>query len=276
VGTGTDDAGLRGLAEVLEDAGIDYWVDSGVLLGLVRSGRLLRWEKDVDLAITAVDAQRLLELEGRFASIGYRTGVHRYRGHIYALSLQPTVSAPDGTLRAGIHVFRRTGDHLWSPQTQMYVPPPAPDILRGPPSAVGRAARWAMERWMYSSQGAEGDQTSRAPDRETPVTKASRFVYRRVDQGALAETWPTREVCVPLTWVLPHDLVFPLATLEAWGRPLPVPGRTEDYLAYRYGDWRSPTSQWCYWEDDGAIRRAPPVDVVPRLRHGALNADEQP
>jgi hypothetical protein len=253
---------------VLEAAGVTYWVDSGVLLGLYRSGDLLPWEKDIDLAVSADQVDALLSLAPRFEGLGYIASVHRYRGRMYALSLRPTTRLPEGALRAGIHVYRRAGEYLWSPQTQMYVPPPAPDVVPEARSVVGRAGRWAMDRWVYSRSDptASEESVSRAPDRDTLATKVSRFLYQRIDQGRMAETWPTREVVGSFTWVVPADLVLPLTTIEAWGRHLPVPGRPEDYLAYRYGNWREPVTTWRYWEDDGALVRERPTTVVPRLR----------
>lgn len=82
----------------------------------------------------------------------------------------------------------------------------------------------------------------------------------------MAETWPIREVFVPLTWVVPYDLIYPLQRQQLGNRWLPVPRRVDDYLHYRYGDWRTPVSDWCYWEDDGAIRRQRPTDALRELR----------
>jgi hypothetical protein len=267
------DRGLSAVVAVLEAAAVPYWIDSGVLLGLYRAGELLPWDKDLDLAVSAEQVDALLALVPQLEALGYRSSTHTYHGRLYAVSLQPTTRLPEGALRAAIHVYRRTGDFLWSPQTQMYVPPPAPDVSPGRRSPVGRLGTWTMDRWLYSRSDPTERQEplSRAPDLDTLATTISRFLYQRLDQGVLAETWPLREVVGSFTWVVPVDLVLPLATIEAGGRLLHVPGRPGEYLTYRYGDWRTPVSTWCYWEDDGALVRARPTEVVPRLRGSDRN-----
>lgn len=105
----------------------------------------------------------------------------------------------------------------------------------------------------------------------SPAYRVARTAYRRIDRGVMAETWPIREVFVALTWVVPADLVLPLATLDVEGISYPVPHDVDSYLTYRYGDWRTPTDQWCYWEDDGAIVRDRPQRVVAQLRAGTFD-----
>ena len=68
-----------------------------------------------------------------------------------------------------------------------------------------------------------------------------------------------------MTWVIPFDLVAPLGWMEVAGQRYRVPAQVEDYLDYRYGDWRTPVEEWCYWEDDGAIRRQRPGAVEAQL-----------
>ncbi|MDP6837022.1 MAG: LicD family protein [Candidatus Marinimicrobia bacterium] len=37
------------------------------------------------------------------------------------------------------------------------------------------------------------------------------------------------------------------------GKSYTAPAEVEDYLTFRYGDWRTPVKQWDYTKDDGAI-----------------------
>jgi phosphorylcholine metabolism protein LicD len=39
------------LINILEDAQVDYWMDSGSLLGLVREGHLLEDDLDIDIGV---------------------------------------------------------------------------------------------------------------------------------------------------------------------------------------------------------------------------------
>ena len=256
------DAGLGHLHDILSNGGVAYWVDSGVLLGLVRNGGLNPWDKDIDLGIEASSLDALLSLEPMFRLAGYEVTVNRYRGVVYSVALTPGLYLPDEYLLASVHVYYPAGDYLWSPQTQLYVPPPAPDVYQADRSWIGEGLRRGIQRRFYakSADDTEGG-GYRAPETRTVFQRLVRWCYRRMDRGWLAECWPVREVYVPLTWVLPKSLVLPVVTRTIGGRSYPVPGATEDYLRYRYGDWRTPVREWCYWRDDGAIRHKPPFQV---------------
>lgn len=266
-----DDRGLADIRQVLEAHGVAYWIDSGILLGLRRGGELLRWEKDIDLGVEGSQATALLACLPALAAIGYEVDVNRYRGVLWSVGMQPLAPRAATDLRAAVHVFHRIGDQLWSPQPQIYVPPPAPDVRRRRRTPVGRALRWGIDRWLYSRGEVAADEArvSRAPDQPGPAARAARWVYRHVDGGVLAELWPISEIYVPLTWVYPADLVLPLGELSVGATTVPVPHDVDGYLGYRYGDWRTPVGNWCYWEDDGAIRHDNPVDVAKALREAA-------
>ncbi|MCK8516973.1 LicD family protein [Methylonatrum kenyense] len=268
-----DESGLQRLCSALESAGVAYWIDSGVLLGLVRSGRLNPWEKDIDLACLGDDADRLLASSAVFRRFGYRMTVNRYRGVLYSVSLKPLESWGGG-LRASVHVYYRIDETLWSPQTQLYMPPPAPDVLDRPPSLAGKLLRAVVRASLYrrpsgdNTEQGEESRVSREPDKPSLARRLIAWLYHRFDRGLIAESWPSRDVYVPLTWVIPAGFVLPLSSLEVDGQRYPVPGDVEAYLSYRYGDWRRPVRNWCYWRDDGAIRRERPLDVRERLRAG--------
>ena len=52
--------GLRAVSEYLDDHHIEFWLDSGTLLGARRHGGLIPWDDDVDLAMTRDSFQTLL------------------------------------------------------------------------------------------------------------------------------------------------------------------------------------------------------------------------
>jgi hypothetical protein len=258
------DGGLSEVLDLLERARVRYWLDSGVLLGIVRAGGLNSWEKDIDLGVTGDQVEGLLTAAPSFEAVGYRIAVNRYRGTVFSVGLKPGPDAMPGSLRCSVHVYYAVGDALWSPQVELYQPPPTPDVYQGRRSLAGRVLKRFIDRW-FEPPASGAPRASRIASRKVGGYRIARAFYRRVDRGWLAETWPVREVYVPMTWVIPAHLVVPLATFVTDCRSYPVPGDVDGYLTLRYGDWRTPVRDWCYWEDDGAIVRERPGEVRARL-----------
>lgn len=49
--------GLKDIAQVLNDAGLPWWVDCGTLLGAYRYGGVIPWDNDIDIALLLPDFQ---------------------------------------------------------------------------------------------------------------------------------------------------------------------------------------------------------------------------
>jgi hypothetical protein len=269
--------GLSELNQILRKNAIDYWIDSGVLLGLARSGKLNAWEKDIDLGIEGCHLEKLLALEPEFQKVGWRYAINRYRGVIYSIGLKPDATRPSSDLEASFHVYYEAGEHLWSPQTQFYVPAPAPDIYLGKRSFAGKALESLIEFLFFQKnknkkkdsetpQSEPSKKNSKSLNRTSFIFKFAHWIYQKIDRGFLAETWPLKEVYVPLTWVVPQKFILPLKTEVIDGQEYPFPAQAHEYLSYRYGDWKTPVKEWFYWEHDGAIRRENPMQVRDKLK----------
>jgi hypothetical protein len=98
---------LRKVCEILESGGVRYWLESGTLLGVVREGKVLPWDHDIDIGVWAEDFPKLRGLRRTFRRAGYR--------------LWPTKSCPpyQMELRGGpmpVHIegYLRAGDEAVS------------------------------------------------------------------------------------------------------------------------------------------------------------------
>ncbi len=70
---------LQAIASVLEKANIDYILDGGTLLGVVREKRLLPWDTDIDLSIRADQAEKFVRNRWKLWLKGYRTRVRYFK-----------------------------------------------------------------------------------------------------------------------------------------------------------------------------------------------------
>lgn len=68
----------RYVGETLTAFGITWWADYGTLLGAVRHGGMIPWDKDGDLGILASDFHRVLLLEHAVRSVGMGWHISRH------------------------------------------------------------------------------------------------------------------------------------------------------------------------------------------------------
>ncbi|OFX88357.1 MAG: hypothetical protein A2W99_07755 [Bacteroidetes bacterium GWF2_33_16] len=68
---------LFDVVDFLESEGIDYWLEGGTLLGLVRDKELLPWDHDIDLSIPAKDADKFALNIRKINKKGYRVTQRR-------------------------------------------------------------------------------------------------------------------------------------------------------------------------------------------------------
>lgn len=59
-------------ATIFSKNNLHYWLDYGGLLGIVRSGELIRYDKDLDIGIFEEDIDKYNSLESQFVDKGYR------------------------------------------------------------------------------------------------------------------------------------------------------------------------------------------------------------
>ena len=62
---------LLDATDIMNEAGIDYSLDSGTLIGIVRDGDLIPWDDDIDFCIPDRDMDKFLGLLNEFRKRGY-------------------------------------------------------------------------------------------------------------------------------------------------------------------------------------------------------------
>jgi len=62
---------LRRVTDLLDRKGIEYWLEGGTLLGVIRENRLLPWDNDMDISLTEAYYDALLDAVGEIRKLGY-------------------------------------------------------------------------------------------------------------------------------------------------------------------------------------------------------------
>lgn len=68
---------LNTVGLLLNESGIRYSLDAGTLLGVMREKRLLPWDTDVDLAISAQDVKKIPQFRKRIRTAGYISRIRK-------------------------------------------------------------------------------------------------------------------------------------------------------------------------------------------------------
>ncbi len=70
------------LGKVFEKYNVDYILEGGTLLGIVREDRLLPWDTDIDISVRADQAQKVKKCLWIFWLLGYKTRVKTFKKDI--------------------------------------------------------------------------------------------------------------------------------------------------------------------------------------------------
>ncbi len=81
---------LKDTHEIFTAHNLEYWIDSGTLLGSVRQGGFLPWDDDVDLAMLKSEEQKFLDSLPVFEQYGYAYEPCSFGYKIYAKNSKKT------------------------------------------------------------------------------------------------------------------------------------------------------------------------------------------
>ena len=197
---------------ILNEHDVPYCIDSGVLLALMREGKLFENEKDVDIQMWAEHENKLYSLLPLFKDRGYKVTIWLYKGLTYQYRFLHPYKIP-----VHIMLFRRKGNWAWCPASK----------------ATGNPFKTLPGRYLY--YGFNG--------------------FRRRIRQYLVTTdisiWPWNMQRIVATWRVPamyFDQTFFHEDFKVY-----IPHQWDEYLQFRYGNWRVPAEKWDFWHEDGAI-----------------------
>ncbi len=215
---------LAWICNLLNRAGINYWIDSGTLLGLAREGEIMQDDHDIDLSMWSESEPLLEQILPEIKERGYRVSVKNYRGLNFKYKLSPHFKG--SSLDIDISLFRRENDHAWCPQIYCM---PYPFSNKGPAYYLYGFPRRIIQE-----------------------------IFIRKNR-VVVDRWPwSLSYKVYVVWVPDH---FFKETITFFDN-IPAPKDYREYLSFRYGDWQVPRKDWFFIFDDGAIRHLSPDQVI--------------
>lgn len=219
---------LREVKEVLDKAGIRYWLDFGALLGAVRDGRIMEWDKDIDLGVTCDNWQKIVSTIPEFVRRGF--WVHHDSSGVFFMKVLFLVKPGCCIELMGYQAQGEYALHLGLKPTN-----PISDFLCKL-FVVTITQGWA--RCNRKLQVAV-KLYSLLPSRlRKPLPMAMGRMYRGTGS-------------VMYEWVIPRQYFEQLGIIEFYGMTFNIPSQVEDYLKCHYGDdWKTPKREWNCVRDD--------------------------
>ena len=226
----------REVETAFNEAGVTYWLDQGTLLGMVREGKLLDSDHDIDLGMWEKDFREhrqvllnLLPQKGRW--------VEDYKPH------QLSYRSLDGQERmVNIAFYRNLGDQA---------------VKKCYYSAPGNDAELLIKAALFCACAADKSLVKKIPPGFfyrvlaglTPLVPVSMWRSMARFFGRLQYR---RKPFVLMS--VPVSFFREIEQLKIGDQGFPVPQDRESYLQLKYGaGWRQPKDEWVFWEDDGAV-----------------------
>lgn len=220
--------------KICRENGIQYWLDSGTLLGAARHGGFIPWDDDMDICIMKKDYPRLHKILLRYQSERYafmcKENDIEYV-NVFSKFMDKTIKAQNNNRRA--KYYRNTG---------LYV-----DIF--PIEKTTRFAAHAAKFFYLNIQN---------PSKYIQNRTLRHIAIIAAKVLCLGFLVP---LCRVIGWFNPKneyrcqlgtgfykgkyflDQIFPLGTIEFEGHSFPAPKDVDAYLTNLYGDWRTLPSE---------------------------------
>jgi len=234
---------IKWITDLFDAHDIPYWIDCGTLLGLMREGDLLRKGRerpdyDIDISMWGRYEPRFRSILPLVRKAGYAVRGYSCDKMIFKYALLP--SRIDFSLRSlawiDVSIYRKHGDYAWCPD---YYPvkPDKQGLIRYLPRSIRDTLSSILAGWS-------------------------------IPQVRLMRRWVTVDVCawplrlfynVGTNWI-PYFYVDRIERLRDSG--ILLPQDWQNYLEFRYGDWKTPVEEWRFEEDDRGFQCKTPQEMT--------------
>ncbi len=226
---------------ILNNHNLNWFIDSGSLLGVIREGTFLKWDRGVDISII-VDDTLLTEVESavnEISKVGFYCARYTWKGKTFKFVF---------TTKNEKRCFYNIDLHLFVQNSEEYV---CPQFFFKP------CTNFFEELKKYYFSVKEGDPIFFEKKPLTLTRFLTKKIYRlilgnRIHNIKFENYVPSKADVY--YWSIP---VFFLNKLEFRGTlNHRTPTLAKDYLTYRYGNWTVPNKNWNFMTDDPTIKKS--------------------
>ena len=252
---------------VFEKCGITLWLDQGTLLGAIRERAFITWADDIDLGVWRADLDAKPEIWDDLRKAGF---LIFFLGRIQTVRIERR-DRDIGWRSIDLHPYDKLGR-----KSVKYFSKPKRIHLKQSFRKIVRAIDAILEskngpdlRYRYIKEYIDG--MTRPKDRIGFMTIRSqnspllnRFIQiaswilpnRLLNQSKHMLIQIRDNLCIePVCLETPSHFFQDLDQMNFLGVQVRIPSHVTEYLRFKYGDdWQTPTKEWVYYEDDGAIK----------------------
>ena len=213
---------LKTFLNILNKRGIEYWIDSGTLLGLIREGDVLSDDQDIDIGIHINQLNRIKHksIKRIYRKLGYKWRVETYNGKIFKFKLYPRDK--NNKLLIDINIYQQKNEEfLWCPST-----------------------------YFVSSKNIFFKKYQRL----------LKFFWRKISQKIEVNEPPYNKVQKSYTWTIPYEYYKDIKFNNEFYCYMFKD--KEKYLSYRYGLWEEKNENWDTFLDDGGLIKEAPEKFI--------------
>jgi phosphorylcholine metabolism protein LicD len=215
------------IANLFNKYQINYWVDSGTLLGIMRDGNLIEGDKDIDISIWVKEEKKLKKILPLLENKGYLISISSYNSCNFKYKFIP-MKDNKKLLIIDVSLFDTYLQYAWCPQVVNF------RAYYKLPVKLRKYISYAYLKYKKSKRN----------DKNIKIQKISYpHFFRNLE-----------------TWWIPLSYFKKITCLDKL--KIHIPEDWENYLEFRYGNWGIPNKDWVFINDDKGLIHKNPSELV--------------
>jgi hypothetical protein len=222
----------------LEKNKVNYLIDSGTLLGIIRDGKLMKWDTDIDITSFEGEEERIKKVITDAKKEGYNVGEVRYKKYLFGIDfttdyIKKSLFYPyipqkkiNGNRKVSITILKKKEDIYWEPA--LFSQGEEKEGIQYYISKFKRGIFVVLSRFF--------------PNNKVIKKIVSKGHKKRYKYG---------------THIIPIKYFYKRKKYMG----LTIPADSSNYLKYRYGGWKKPVKNWSYMRDDDSFKFESPEEL---------------